>query len=117
MGESDALSQVFLNLILNAIEFTPAGKVIQVKTGVNNGGAIYVEVKDEGTGIASQNLEKIFNPFFSTKPTGIGTGLGLPISERIIRSMGGEITVKSYPNKGSTFTVHLPISEKLSMAE
>jgi signal transduction histidine kinase len=115
MGESDALSQVFLNLILNAIEFTPAGKKIEVKSGVENSTVVYVKIIDQGSGISSQNISKIFNPFFTTKPTGMGTGLGLPISQRIIQNLGGDITVESVPKKGSTFTVCMPISESVSV--
>lgn len=111
-GEPDALSQVFLNLILNAIEFTPAGPSIEVTSGRENAEFIWVKVIDEGFGIAPQNLENIFKPFFTTKPLGYGTGLGLPISLRIVKNHGGRIEVESQLNKGTTFKVVLPINEK-----
>jgi signal transduction histidine kinase len=111
-GEPDSLSQVFLNLILNAIEFTPAGPTIEVRSGKENEDFIFVEVIDQGFGIAPQNLDKIFQPFFTTKPFGYGTGLGLPISLRIVKHHGGRIEVDSKLNKGTIFKVVLPLEER-----
>jgi signal transduction histidine kinase len=111
-GEPDSLSQVFLNLILNAIEFTPAGPTIEVRSGKENEDFIFVEIIDQGFGIAPQNLDKIFQPFFTTKPFGYGTGLGLPISLRIVKHHGGSIEVDSKLNKGTIFKVVLPLEER-----
>jgi len=108
MGETDTLSQVFLNLILNAIEFTPAGKSVEIQTSEGDNSFIQVKIIDQGCGISSQNLDKIFKPFFTTKPAGMGTGLGLSISHRIVKNLGGDIKVDSIPQKGSTFTILLP---------
>jgi signal transduction histidine kinase len=115
-GEPDSLSQVFLNLIFNAIEFTPADSTIEVRSGKENKDLIFVEVIDQGFGIAPQNLDKIFKPFFTTKPLGYGTGLGLPISLRIVKHLGGRIEVESKLNKGTIFKVVLPIEEREGFA-
>jgi signal transduction histidine kinase len=73
-------------------------------------GFIRVDVRDTGVGISEENLEKIFEPFFSTKEAGEGTGLGLSVSYSIVANHGGRIDVTSQPGEGSTFSVFLPIS-------
>jgi len=115
MGEADTLSQVFLNLILNAVEFSPAGKTIEINSEMDGNASVKVRINDEGCGIAPQNLGKIFKPFYTTKPAGMGTGLGLPISLRIIKSLGGEIQVESQLKKGSIFTLSLPVYREPSI--
>ncbi|RMG41989.1 MAG: PAS domain-containing sensor histidine kinase, partial [Methanobacteriota archaeon] len=75
----------------------------------------FIKVSDRGFGIAPQNLGKIFQPFFTTKPAGSGTGLGLAISQRIVKEHGGVIKVESRLNKGTTFTVILPVGEPHSL--
>ncbi len=112
MGEMDTLSQVFLNLILNAIEFTPVGKRIEISSRKENEGYLAIHIKDEGCGIPPKNSDKIFKPFFTTKPHGSGSGLGLPISLRIVKNHGGEINFSSTENQGSIFTVLLPIQSE-----
>ena len=108
LGDEDELTQVFLNLILNAKDFTPPGGTIDIYAGRKDAGHIYVHIQDEGCGIPPQNLQKIFNPFFTTKPAGSGTGLGLPISLRIIEAHGGHIKVDSQVDKGTKMSVILP---------
>jgi CheY-like chemotaxis protein len=71
-------------------------------------GFVVVEVQDNGPGIPEEVLPRIFDSFFTTKPRGVGTGLGLPISQGIVRSLGGEITVDSRPGAGAIFRVRLP---------
>ena len=75
-----------------------------------------VSVKDNGPGISPEQLKKIFDPFFTTKPVGEGTGLGLSISHGIIERHGGKIEVESATDKGTTFTISLPIDADLDLA-
>jgi PAS domain S-box-containing protein len=105
------LGQVFLNLIVNAAQAIPDGKADQnsITVTVRERGAwIHVSVKDTGSGIAPEHLPRIFDPFFSTKAVGEGTGLGLFIAQNIVRDLGGELSVDSTPGLGSTFDVRLP---------
>jgi len=104
------IDQVFLNLIVNAAQAMPEGKMgkIHVRTfGVDD--QVYVEVEDNGAGIPAETIKKIFDPFFTTKDPGTGTGLGLSVSQNIIQQHGGVIEVKSTVGVGTTFTIALPI--------
>ncbi len=102
---------MFLNLLLNAAQAISEGAVgentIEVRAREEQG-AVVVEVRDTGEGIPPENLERIFDPFFSTKPVGVGTGLGLAISHGIITAMQGEISVESKLGQGTCFRVRLP---------
>jgi signal transduction histidine kinase len=106
------LSQVFLNLLMNAAQALPDdgsdAHQIRVSLAVGPDGEAVVEVQDTGSGIAPENLPRIFEPFFTTKPVGVGSGLGLSISRNIVQSHGGDITVASAPGRGATFRVVLP---------
>jgi PAS domain S-box-containing protein len=105
----DQLAQVFLNLFLNAFDsMADTGGVLTVRSCRTNDGQIRIAIEDNGSGIAEENLKNIFMPFFTTKETGKGTGLGLHISHGIIKRHGGELSVRSAPGKGSTFTVDIP---------
>ena len=96
------------NLVINAIQaFTEKGEVI-VKTKTNST-SIYIDITDNGPGIAKENIEKIFRPFYSSKGFGKGTGLGLSIVKRICRRTQRSINVRSQTGKGTTFTISLPI--------
>jgi signal transduction histidine kinase len=104
-----------LNLIINAIEAVDGdGQVkIRVARSQNDRSEDFedeaiVEVSDNGRGIREEDVARIFNPFFTTRPG--GTGLGLPAVRRIARAHGGNIEVKSSLDKGSTFTLHLPMN-------
>lgn len=108
LGSETQLSQVFLNLIVNASQAMPQGGDISIRTHCDQDKCI-VEVKDTGPGISEKIQENIFEPFFTTKAVGEGTGLGLAISQDIIRRHGGEITVQSQPGNGTTFTISLPL--------
>jgi signal transduction histidine kinase/CheY-like chemotaxis protein len=105
------LGQVFLNLILNAAqaldEANSKRNVVRVRS-FDEGGDVVVEVSDNGPGIPDEILPRIFESFFTTKPRGMGTGLGLPISMGIVRSMGGEIVVDTRAGEGATFRIRLP---------
>lgn len=109
-GDRKLLIQVFLNLILNAIDAMPNGGALNVNVkDERNIGFVAVQVIDNGSGIPEYILKSIFNPFFTTKPVGKGTGLGLSVSRGIIEKHGGYIDVESKVGHGSTFTVYLPI--------
>jgi two-component system NtrC family sensor kinase len=107
-GDQAKLQQVFLNLINNAMDAIGKDGHVRVRTQ-NRNAHIAVDVEDDGPGIPKSLQGKIFDPFFSTKQTGEGTGLGLWICFDILQSMGGTIRVESEEGKGSTFTVALPI--------
>ncbi|MDP8205115.1 MAG: ATP-binding protein [Candidatus Electryonea clarkiae] len=104
------LEQVFLNIINNAIDALDdsSGKMI-IKTAKYDGN-IQIEISDTGRGMDPEEIENIFLPFFTTKEVGKGTGLGLPVSYGIVKSLGGEILVMSEPDRGSTFTIILPFN-------
>lgn len=105
----DQLKQVFLNLLTNAEEaITAETGAITVRTEVRQG-YVAVQFQDSGSGIAPENQERIFEPFFSTKSAAKGTGLGLSVSYGIVTRHGGTIEVVSTPGIGSTFTVLLPV--------
>lgn len=111
-GDKQQLIQVFLNLALNAIDAMPDGGTLMIETNaLREGGYLKVDFTDSGSGIADHVKPHIFDPFFTTKPQGKGTGLGLSVSLGIIRKHGGDIRVESPMNKGSTFTVLLPVAK------
>ena len=101
------LNQVFLNLLVNARDAVTEGGVITVRTGTE-GDRVYIEIADNGAGMAPDVLRRIFDPFFTTKPVGQGTGLGLVVSHRIVAEHGGEILVDSKLGRGTTFRVVIP---------
>jgi PAS domain S-box-containing protein len=109
------LGQVFLNLVINAAHAIPEGRAesnqIRV-TARTEGERVLVEIADTGVGMSSELMEHIFTPFFSTRPAGSGTGLGLTICRRLVEDIGGELRVTSREGKGSTFTILLPITER-----
>jgi PAS domain S-box-containing protein len=110
------LRQILLNLLSNAIKFSDGGDVI-VDSGVEDG-AVLISVTDHGIGIAPENLERIFDPFWqveqrATRRVG-GTGLGLSVSRSLARLLGGDVTVTSIAEKGSKFTVSLPRNSPIS---
>lgn len=101
------LDQVFMNLLMNAVQSLREPGTITLTTSAR-GGWVQVSIADTGEGIAAQDLPRIFDPFFTTKPMGEGTGLGLSLSYGIVQQHGGEITVQSRPGEGTCFTVRLP---------
>lgn len=101
------LQQVFLNMLKNAIAAVGSDGLITLRTRYENG-TVTVEFQDNGMGIPKENLEKIFSPFFTTKPPGSGTGLGLSICSSIIGNLKGIIDVQSEAGLGTTFTITLP---------
>jgi signal transduction histidine kinase len=111
-GSEARLGQVFLNLMINAAQSIPEGNTldhaIHVTTETDANGAVVIEISDTGSGIRAEDVPHLFTPFFTTKPPGIGTGLGLPICHRIVSQLGGTITVESEVGRGSTFRVTIP---------
>ncbi len=109
MVVQDQITQVFINLLVNAVEAVPAeGGTVTITTS-RQGDTVSIAFHDTGVGISREDQKKIFKPFFSTKPDVEGTGLGLSVSYGIVRSHGGDIRVSSSPGQGTTFTVILPI--------
>jgi signal transduction histidine kinase len=108
MGNTNYLQQVFLNLLINARDAMPAGGKVTITTETK-GFKVLVQVADTGTGIPKETIDKIFNPFFTTKEAGKGTGLGLSICNKIIAQHRGELKVQSEVNVGTTFSVVLPV--------
>ncbi len=122
MGNPSQLQQVFTNIIINAMHASEPGSEIAVATRFSPPlgefhGAVEISISDRGQGISEENIKKIFEPFFTTKEVGKGTGLGLSVSYGIIKEHGGEIKVNSTPNKGTIFTIIIPLEKKLSPAE
>ena len=128
LADPDKLKQVFLNIVMNAtdsleVNQTKGGipnKMLSIRTSVvpesqsdrkGNSNRVKIEFIDNGPGIPAEDLNRIFDPFYTTKEPGKGTGLGLSVSLRIVEDMGGAIKAKSEKGKGSTMTVTLPIHE------
>lgn len=108
-GDSSQLGQVVLNLLQNGLQAIPNGEGrLSIKTEAADGYAWFT-VTDTGTGIPAENLARIFEPHFTTKPPGEGTGLGLSIAYRIVEDHGGHFSVESKPGQGSAFTVRIPV--------
>ena len=111
LASDGRLGQVFLNLVVNAAQAIPEGNIdrneIVVTTGTDARGRVKVEVSDTGHGMSPELLEKVFDPFVTTKPPGAGMGLGLFICRNVVTSLGGELIAQSAPGKGSTFRVLL----------
>jgi signal transduction histidine kinase len=108
-GDEQMLKQVFVNLILNAVDvLLPRGKILIAINNSSRKGYLSVAVTDNGPGMPEHVLDQIFDPFFTTKSKGKGTGLGLSVSQGIVRKLGGFIRVKSVVNAGTTFTIFLP---------
>jgi len=110
-ANQNALRQIFLNLITNSVQAMPHGGELRIATRRNDKGAVVMEFADTGEGIAPEHLKDIFNPFFTTKAPGAGTGLGLSVVHSIVERYGGRIQVKSKVNVGTTIVIELPCEE------
>lgn len=107
ISDPPLLRQVFLNLLINAVQAVDRDGDIFITT-FREGALACTEIRDTGPGISEEHQGRIFNPFFTTKAPGQGTGLGLSVSLRIINELGGDIQVASSPGKGASFTVRIP---------
>lgn len=120
MANAGRLTQVFLNLVVNAAhaieEGAPRENTVEITTRRHEG-EVWIEVADTGRGIPREHLARLFEPFFTTKAAGLGSGLGLSICANIVRAHGGRIEVASDPGRGSRFTVRLPESDTIDTTE
>jgi signal transduction histidine kinase len=106
---SDPLKQVLLNIIRNAEDAMPDGGRLVIQT-VLQPNSVQVSITDTGGGIPAEHLGKVFDPFFTTKGHQGGTGVGLAVSSRLVKSANGRIDVESESGKGTTFRVSLPVA-------
>ncbi|HFB06994.1 MAG TPA: hypothetical protein ENJ92_00970 [Chloroflexi bacterium] len=107
--DAEQVGRAFANIISNAVQAMKGKGELKINTGVEDG-CVWAKFEDTGCGIPDENLEKIFEPLFTTKPKGIG--LGLAITKRLVEQNGGKIEVASQMKKGTTFTVKLPLQKK-----
>jgi two-component system sensor histidine kinase HydH len=105
--DPDRLAQCLLNLYLNALQAMENGGQLTIASSIKEVGAVTIDIKDSGSGIRSEDLNKIFDPYFTTKPK--GTGLGLAIVHKIIEAHHGQINVSSATGQGSVFSIVLPL--------
>ena len=113
LGDMDQITQVLINLLGNAIDAMPEGGRLTVETShPAELDRVALSVQDSGTGMTPDQIEHIFEPFYSTKPEGEGTGLGLSVTLGIVKSHGGSISVQSEPGCGTTMTVQLPVASR-----
>ncbi len=109
-ADGNRLKQVFINLVMNALQAMEDGGALLLKTSITaDGRSLEAQVADTGKGIAAEVLEHIFEPFYTTKVAGEGTGLGLFISRNIVERLGGSIQVKSVVGEGTTFILNFPL--------
>lgn len=104
------LNQVFMNILVNATQAVEENGLVEIRTGQESGW-VWVEIRDSGCGIDEAAIQRIFEPFYTTKEVGKGTGLGLSISHGIVKKHGGEITVRSRPGQGTVFRITLPLRQ------
>ncbi|HOU12857.1 MAG TPA: ATP-binding protein [Anaerolineae bacterium] len=111
LAASDQLSEVFMNLIVNARDAMPSGGALKIRADVDTDNTVLVRVSDSGPGIAPEIMAHLFEPFHTTKGEN-GTGLGLAICYRIVEEHKGEIWAESQPGQGTTFLVRLPVAQQ-----
>jgi two-component system NtrC family sensor kinase len=120
LADFDKIQQVFVNIIMNAIQAMPDGGNLTISTSVAKGvrigeslkDTVRIDIKDTGVGISKENMSKLFTPFFTTKEKGKGVGLGLPVVHGIIEQHKGKIKVASESNVGTTFTIYLEVMDE-----
>ncbi len=109
-ADPDRLSQALLNLCRNAIQAMEAGGVMTLTTGLASDGRAFLAVADIGPGIPPEHRDRIFDPYFTTKPR--GTGLGLPLAHKIVAAHGGELRITARPEGGTVATVFVPVAAR-----
>lgn len=112
--DADRISQVFMNLFLNAMVAMEAGGTLHVSLGRQDERTVRIAISDTGAGIRKEDLPRVFDPYFTTKPS--GTGLGLPIVQKIVEAHGGQISLASEPGRGTTATLLLPAAPESAVA-
>jgi signal transduction histidine kinase len=115
LGQADKLQQLFINLILNAVDAMSEGGKLRIAIR-STAQRLEVTVADTGHGMAPETLARIFDPFFSTKAAGRGSGLGLVVAQGIVADHGGSLKAQSAPGQGTVFTVYLPLPQDQSEA-
>jgi two-component system NtrC family sensor kinase len=111
LGDADQLTQVLLNLGGNAVDAMPDGGELVFQTELRpESDAVVIKVIDGGVGMTAEHALRIFEPFYTTKPDGQGTGLGMSVSLGIVKNHGGLLEVTSAPGRGTTMTVRLPLN-------
>jgi two-component system, NtrC family, sensor kinase len=108
LADAGPLSQVLINLLLNAAQAMDGHGVVRLEARVEPEEGVRIDVIDSGPGISPEVRPRLFEPFFTTKPGGKGTGLGLAISQSLVRAMGGTLEATDGPGRGSCFSVRLP---------
>jgi len=111
-GNLRSLQQVFMNLLLNSIQAMQDGGAITIVVAAHSQDLVRFDIGDTGTGIKPEVLEHIFEPFYTTKSVGRGTGLGLAVTYNIVKRHGGRIEARSEVGKGTVFTVFLPVARE-----
>ena len=119
-GDFDQIQQALMNIVLNAAQAMPDGGELVVTTSVADRAkigdsikdAIRIDISDTGVGISQENMNKLFTPFFTTKETGKGVGLGLSVVHGIIERHHGKIEIESNPGAGTTFSIYLGIKDE-----
>lgn len=116
--DNDQFRRALLNLLINSIQAMPEGGRIEVRTGLDRASlgtdSIFIRIKDTGAGIPKENIPRLFEPYFTTKPNGFG--LGLAIVSRVIQDHGGTIQVESEIGRGTAFTIHMPVRKGVAHA-
>jgi signal transduction histidine kinase len=109
MADPDLLQQVFINLYLNSLDVLDAGDRIEIRAETEDRSRLRISFEDNGPGIPPEEIGQVFDPFYTTKDVGEGTGLGLSVTYGIVRDHGGDIKVESEPGRFTRFIIRLPL--------
>jgi signal transduction histidine kinase len=112
LGDPTGLRQVCMNLLINAHQAIKGAGLVEISTGMTKQSMVLLQIRDSGCGISKEAIDQIWDPFFTTKDVGQGTGLGLAVTYNIVKRLGGEISVESQLGRGSKFTVRMPACQK-----